>query len=173
MQGIREDVGGLRDFASPQYGRLGLGRGGPVGCAGSLSFAAVLACMLCVAAALPLAIVLALAGVLGGSGRLVLRDQEYTGLGRSTVLSSGLCVEANGRTAKNTGKCGGEGEVMCGVDFHGSTFQGWAARFARRDDVVGSEGTECPWIHSLLESVLLVPNVRPIRAAKDTSFLFG
>jgi hypothetical protein len=58
-----------------------LRRGRAVGCAGSLSFAAVLACMLCVAAALTLAIVLALAGVLGGSGGRILRDQEDASVG--------------------------------------------------------------------------------------------
>ena len=129
--------------------------------------------MLCVAAALTLAIVLALTGMLGGSGGLVLRDQEYARLGRrSPVLTGGLCVEAKGRTAKKTSKCGGEGEIVCGIDFHGSTFQGWAARFARRDDVVESGGTECSCIESLVKAVLLVPNVRAVRAAKDTSFLF-
>jgi hypothetical protein len=60
---------------------------------------------------------------------------------------------------------------VCGIDFHGSTFQGWAARFARRDDVVESGGTECSCIESLVKAVLLVPNVRAVRAAKDTSFL--
>jgi hypothetical protein len=74
--------------------------------------------MLCVAATLTLAIVLALAGVLGGSGRLVLRDQEEAGVGRSTVLSSGLCVQAKGRAAKKSSECGGEGEVVCGIEFH-------------------------------------------------------
>jgi hypothetical protein len=98
--------------------------------------------MLCVAAALALAVVLALAGVLGSWG-LVLRDKEHAGVGRSAVLSGGLCVEASGRTAKKTSECGREGQVVCSVDFHWEHLS-WLGRavFAGRNDVVGSVGTE-------------------------------
>jgi len=74
--------------------------------------------MLLVAAALTLAIILALAGVLGRSWCLVLRNQKHAGLGRTAILSSGLRVKANGSTAKETGECGGEGKVVYRVDFH-------------------------------------------------------
>ena len=71
--------------------------------------------MLRIAAALALAIVLALAGVLS---RGVLRDEEHASLSRSAVVSGGLRVEANGRAAKKTSECGREGQVVCGIDFH-------------------------------------------------------
>jgi hypothetical protein len=113
----REDVGSLRKAASPQHGRLKLRWGRAVGCTGSLTFAAVLASMFLVAAALAFAVVLAFAGMLCGIGGLLWCDL-YSGLRRRVVLSSGLRVETNGRTAKETSKCGREGQVGCGVNFH-------------------------------------------------------
>jgi hypothetical protein len=86
--------------------------------------------MLCVAATLPLAIVLAFAGVLGGS--LVLRNKKYAGVGqRSAVLCGGLCVEAKGRAAKKTGEGGRKGQTVCSVDFHGEHLS-WLGRVVPR-----------------------------------------
>ena len=133
----------MRNTASLQHSRLALWRGRAIGGAGSLTFAAVLACVLCIASALTLAIVLALAGVLGGSRGLVLRHQEHTGLSRSAVLSIGLRVKANRRTAKKTSECGREGEVVCGIDFHWEHLSWFGrARFAGRNEVVASIGAE-------------------------------
>ena len=72
--------------------------------------------MLCVAAALALAVVLSLAGVLGGGGGLVLRDKKDTGVVGGGA--GGLSLQAGGRAAKNPGECGREGQVVCGIDLH-------------------------------------------------------
>ena len=110
----------MLERASLQHEELGLRGSGAVGRAGSLALAAVLAGVPGVSTALALAIVLALAGVLGGSGGLGLRDEKDAGVsGRSDSLSSGLSVQAGISAAKNTCECGREGQVMCGVAFHG------------------------------------------------------
>ena len=81
MSKVIEKVGGLSELASLRQSELLLRWRRAVGSAGSLTLAAVLTGMLCVAAALPLAIVFTLAGVLGGIGRgLILRDQEQAGV---------------------------------------------------------------------------------------------
>ena len=74
------------------------------------------------------------------------RDKEDAGVGgRSAVLSGGLCVEANGRTAKKTSECGRKGQVVCGIDFHWEHLS-WLGRVtaAGRDDVVSFVGAK-PW----------------------------
>jgi len=115
----RKGVGGLSTFASLQHEELNLRGLGTVGSASSLTLAAVLAGMLRVAAALPLAVILAFAGVFGKCRRLVLRDQEKAGVGgRCAVLTSGLGIEAGGCSAKKPGECGREGQVVYSSAFH-------------------------------------------------------
>ena len=120
VRGGEEDgVGGLSTFASLQHQKLYLRGLGTVGGASSLALAAVLAGMLRVAATLPLTVILAFAGVFGKCRRLVLRDQDKTGIGGwRAVLSSGLGIEAGGCSAKKPGECGREGQVVYGSAFH-------------------------------------------------------
>jgi len=99
----------------------GLGRSGAVGGAAALAFAAVLPRI--GAAALALAIVLTLAGVLGGVGGSALSDQEHAGVGGRTcsggaALQDGLCVQASSRAAEQACKCGSNGEGMWSMVLH-------------------------------------------------------
>ena len=87
-----------------------LRRFGTVGSAPTLALAIVLAGMLLVAAALPLAIVLAFAGVLG-QGLVV--DQEDTGvrgLDGGAVRRGRLGIQTNRRATDHTCKRGGQSE---------------------------------------------------------------
>ena len=132
----RKGVGGLSTFASLQHEELYLRGLGTVGSASSLTFAAVLAGMLRVAAALPLAVILAFAGVFGKC-RCVLRDQQKTGTGgRRAVLTSGLGVEAGGCSAKKPGECGREGQIVYGSSFHEEHLS-WLGRAIPRAGRVG------------------------------------
>ena len=107
----------------PASALASLWRGGAVGSAAALAFAAVLARVR--AAALALAIVLALAGVLGCiRGWLVLSDQQHAGVGGCThgggaALLGGLCIQASSRAAEQTCKRSGDGEGICGMVLHG------------------------------------------------------
>lgn len=85
------------------------------------------------AAALPLAIVLALAGVLG-KVRLIL-GQLYACLrglgGRDVVRLGGLGVQTDRGAAHETCDCGGQSERLYGILHNDKPFIGWAARRAR------------------------------------------
>jgi len=120
MSKVIEKVGGLSELASLRQSELLLRWRRAVGSAGSLTLAAVLTGMLCVAAALALAIILALAGVLRGSGgSLILCDEEQASVSwRSGVVASTLSIQTSGGPTEKSGKCGGEGEVVYGIDLH-------------------------------------------------------
>ncbi len=99
----------------------GLGRSGAVGGAAALAFAAVLPRI--GASTLTLAIVLTLAGVLGGVGSGVALGNQDTGVGRCAgggvaVLLGRLSVQASGCAAEQTCKRSGECEGICGMVFH-------------------------------------------------------
>ena len=83
---MRNNAGGLRGRTqASSTGRtiLRLGWLGAIGRAGALTLAAVLAGMLGIASALPLAVVLTLAGVRGQVCRRTLGHEEDAGAGRS------------------------------------------------------------------------------------------
>ena len=75
------------------------------------------------AATLPLAIVLAFAGVLGCVRWVVLSNQQRAGVRGYThrggaALLGGLCVQTSSRAAEQTCKRSGDGEGICGMVLH-------------------------------------------------------
>ena len=119
-----KEEGGSRHHKPPINRELaGFRRCGAVSGTASFAFAVVLARIF--AAALPLAVVLAFAGMFACfRSRLVLSYQQYPGVGGCTdsgdaVLGSGLCVQACTRTAEQTCKRSGDSECICGMVLHG------------------------------------------------------
>src|ERR1700722_11274595 len=105
----------------PELAGLGSGRSGAVRGAAALTFAAVLARI--GTAALALAIVFALAGVLGEVGVRVVLGNQHAGGGRcagggSGVVLGRLSVQASSCASEQTGKRSGECEGICGMVLH-------------------------------------------------------
>ena len=105
----RKGHGGLKKSFRPPWQLL---RGsGTIGGAGAFALAAVLACMLRIAAALPLTVILALAGVLGWR-RSILGEQNACRCGGCASRLGRLCVQTSGGATEQTCKCGGQSERL-------------------------------------------------------------
>ena len=106
---------------TPELAGLGSRRSGAVGGAAALTFAAVLPRI--GAAALALAIVLALAGVLGEVGVGIVLGNQHAGGGRCVggrggVVLGRLSVQASSCAAEQPGKRSGECEGIYGMVLH-------------------------------------------------------